>query len=287
MDKKRFQISLRNGFADRNGISSENTLTQVNSLDYRARVSLVNSINLIFYFVFDQDYQHKKREAFWRSILANVYQQQIDYSNTYCYKDEEQFSIINRTIYEDEYYNVLTLIEFLVTKMIEVEIDKNKDIIEKHINDIFQKEYVGYRYIGSHIVAITDEQEHLSLKESLEIPYKKVTIHLDKSLHFLSDRENPDYANSIKESVSAVEAMCSKILGKSGTLGATLKKIESQGVMIHPALKAAFENLYGYASDAPGIRHSGQLGGKDASFNEAKFMLVSCSAFINYLKLLL
>jgi len=42
--------------------------------------------------------------------------------------------------------------------------------------------------------------------------------------------------------------------------------------------------LYGYTSDSGGIRHA--LSDEDVTptFEDAKFMLVSCSAFINYLK---
>jgi hypothetical protein len=36
-------------------------------------------------------------------------------------------------------------------------------------------------------------------------------------------------------------------------------------------------------SDANGIRHAGDIGGAASTFEKAKFMLVSCSAFINYL----
>lgn len=52
---------------------------------------------------------------------------------------------------------------------------------------------------------------------------------------------------------------------------------------IHGALKEAFKKLYGYAGDGKGIRHAGDLGGPESTFAEAQFMLVSCSAFINYL----
>ena len=45
----------------------------------------------------------------------------------------------------------------------------------------------------------------------------------------------------------------------------------------------AFNMLYGYTSDANGIRHAGNIGGPSSTFEEAKFMLVSCSAFVNYL----
>ena len=62
-----------------------------------------------------------------------------------------------------------------------------------------------------------------------------------------------------------------------------LKKIESKGIKIHGGLKSAFDKLYGYTSDAKGIRHVGDIGGPSSTFEEAKFMLVACCAFINYL----
>jgi len=51
---------------------------------------------------------------------------------------------------------------------------------------------------------------------------------------------------------------------------------------MHSALKSAFSSLYGYTSDADGIRHA-LLNEPNLYFEDAKFMLVSCSTFINYL----
>ena len=59
--------------------------------------------------------------------------------------------------------------------------------------------------------------------------------------------------------------------------------MEENGVEIHKGLKSAFNILYGYTSDAKGIRHAGDIGGPSATFEEAKFMLVACCAFVNYL----
>jgi len=45
----------------------------------------------------------------------------------------------------------------------------------------------------------------------------------------MSDRQKPDYRNSIKESVSALEGMCQKILKKDKvTLGDAIGQIEKQ-----------------------------------------------------------
>lgn len=111
---------------------------------------------------------------------------------------------------------------------------------------------------------------------------KPVNEHIRRALELFSDRKPPDYRNSIKESVSAVESICKLITGdKSATLGQCIKEIESK-VGLHPALENAFNNLYAYTSSADGIRHP-LLEEPELDSEDAKFMLVSCSAFINYL----
>ena len=73
------------------------------------------------------------------------------------------------------------------------------------------------------------------------------------------------------------------ILGtKKSTLGEALNKLEKNGVKIHGAMKSAFSSLYGYTSDKSGIRHNSGID-ENTTFEEAKYMLISCSAFINYL----
>ena len=62
-----------------------------------------------------------------------------------------------------------------------------------------------------------------------------------------------------------------------------MKKLEKDGgVVIHGAMKTAFEKLYGYTSDSGGIRH-GSIEFVNVASEDAKYMLVSCSAFVNYL----
>jgi hypothetical protein len=48
-------------------------------------------------------------------------------------------------------------------------------------------------------------------------------------------------------------------------------------------LKESFNKLYGYTSDHGGIRHA--LTEADAvDFEDAKFMLVACSALVNFVR---
>ena len=105
---------------------------------------------------------------------------------------------------------------------------------------------------------------------------------LKSALAKLSDRLNPDYRNSIKESISALESL-TKIISKNSkdSLGASLDKIKGK-LKIHSALERGFKQIYGYTSDTDGIRHA-LTEETNCDFEEAKFMIVSCSAFINYL----
>ncbi len=159
------------------------------------------------------------------------------------------------------------------------------DCYTKEFNEIFEQAKSGYRFIDGLISPIVGESEIKSIEEASNTKFYSVNTHMQKALQFYSDRENPDYENSIKESISAVEAMCCIIAGLSGasaTLGAALKKLEENGIIIHGAMRAAFSQLYGYASDTDGIRHGG-MDFKNAPAEDAKYMLVSCSAFVNYL----
>lgn len=180
-----------------------------------------------------------------------------------------------------EWYNVYDFIEFISEIAM-------RDGLEFAIecNNALEKEMSGYRIINSKVMQITSEQEIQEIQEAIANTdkFNSVNTHLQTALVMLSDRKNPDYRNSIKEAISAVEAMCSIIANDpKATLGSALKEIEKKH-SLHPALKSAFSSLYGYTSDAGGIRHKLTDDTATIEFEDAKFMLVSCSAFINYLK---
>jgi hypothetical protein len=111
---------------------------------------------------------------------------------------------------------------------------------------------------------------------------KGVSIHLTEALRKLSDRKSPDYRNSIKEAISAVEAICQKITNdQNAELGKALKILRTK-LNIHGALEQGFTKIYGYTSDGDGIRHA-MMDEANLDQEDALYMLISCSAFINYL----
>jgi hypothetical protein len=157
--------------------------------------------------------------------------------------------------------------------------------LPKRVNYILERERSGYRFVGTQVTPITNEQELSAIQSALELPRELTPVrqHIKAALERFSDRKSPDYRNSIKESISAVEAICKIITGnEKATLGQALKRLEEKGIALHPALRNSFSSLYGYTNDADGIRHA-LLDESTLDFDDAKFMLVSCSAFVNYL----
>jgi len=112
--------------------------------------------------------------------------------------------------------------------------------------------------------------------------FASVAVHVKRALELYSQKPQPDYRNSIKESISAVESAAKIITNlPSATLGDAIKEIDKRH-SLHLAFKEGISKLYGYTSDQGGIRHSlTEAGNIDES--DVRFMLVSCSAFANYL----
>ena len=93
-----------------------------------------------------------------------------------------------------------------------------------------------------------------------------------------------DWAGSVRESIHAVESVARQLDPEAAqTLGPALKSIERRGAL-HPALKKAFDALYGYTNNEQGIRHA-LLDQTDTKvgLDEAVFMLGACASFASYL----
>ncbi len=177
-----------------------------------------------------------------------------------------------------EWYRVYDFVEAYLSC-----VNKNLDVKIDELNKILEEENSKYRIVNGEVSPLNNKLEITEIESAINQPYESVRKHFSKALDLFSNRSKPDYENSIKESISAVEAMCCIITGQNkATLGDAIDKLSEKGVHIHGAMKSAFSALYGYTSDESGIRH-GSIDFINAPAEDAKFMLVSCSAFVNYL----
>lgn len=162
--------------------------------------------------------------------------------------------------------------------------DNMADKFTDFCNGLLARENSAYRFVDNQIVEISSPDEIESIEQAIKnaTPFGGVREHLQSALALLSDRKKPDYRNSIKEAISAVEAVCRTLSGNpKASLGEALQVFEERK-SLHPALKKSLSALYGYTSDEQGIRHA-MLEEPDLSSTDARFMLVACSAFVNYL----
>ena len=158
-----------------------------------------------------------------------------------------------------------------------------RDHFTSACNDILEREVSAYRFVDGLIARITESEQLDEVELALASASGPVRTHLRRALELLADREVPDYRNSIKEAVSAVESLVATTVDvEHGTLGQLLKRLEDD-IGLHPALRTAFSNLYGYTSDEGGIRHA-LLESETSTFEDAKFFLVVCSAFVNFVE---
>lgn len=197
------------------------------------------------------------------------------------YKKKNAEALQKFVLDSQEWYTIFDFIE----RYLSVSDETTSKKMAKEFNRILEDEVSAYRILDNLVVPVTNESELATIEEAMNLPYDSVQTHISKALSLYADRKKPDYENSIKESISAVEAMCCIITGLNGakaTLGAAIKKLKDNGVHIHGAMENAFASLYGYASDESGIRH-GSIDFKNAPAEDAKYMLISCSAFVNYL----
>jgi len=155
----------------------------------------------------------------------------------------------------------------------------------KYLNHEFDRLNYAYRIVDKEVVEISSDLEIAAIETAIDKNESNVRLHLQSALRLLAEKPVGDYRNSIKESISAVEAVCREMTGKN-TLGDALNELTNKGVEIPKVLKLGFDKLYGYTCNADtGIRHA--LMDEDGTYvpssAEAVFMIVSCSAFINYL----
>ena len=279
IDGKEVEIHVRGGFSERKGIKNFSEMVQINNLSVRSR-NLIYTCICKYIQMIEEDVDSSELIEYIYIQLMSLTKDDIPYNYyTYRYDIDEIFKFIKKVILQLDYSDIFDFIDGLIIYFKNNICYINKEFTAE-INQLFINENINYRILNNMVTDIIQEKEIESIEETLNNPYKEVSRHYSKAIEQLYSLR--DFDNSIKESISSVEAMCQILTqNNKATLGDALKSLKNR---IHPAMESAFQKLYGYTSDANGIRHSNGLGEGNSTFEEAKYMLISCSAFVNYLK---
>jgi len=268
-------------FSERMGLKPVSKVIQVDGMNDSLRNGLWNVLYAeefgrhVFLYRTEKGYgtTEARIQAFSQSLWANHFKLPIDKRP---YDNSRILEEIRDHFFNCAWQEVYDFVEFCVAYY--------GDRMIAPLNGILESELAGYRIIDGKFAPISSTEEVETIQEAIgDNTFPGTSAHLKTALDHLSRKTNPDYRNSIKESISAVESVCCAITGsKPATLSAALKELEKNH-SLHGALKDGFTKLYGYTSDGDGIRHA-MLDESQLTQADAVYFLVSCSAFVNYLK---
>ncbi|MGA3343117.1 MAG: hypothetical protein ABSD11_21650 [Methylocella sp.] len=264
-------------FSDRHGFTQPKQI-QINDLDIETRNSLWNVCSDFWFTPRSGTLISDNMYSVARSLYKDFYKVPVNAlpSGTFSFVEAQL-----GTFQTAPWYHVLNLVEFLHAQF---QNEASQQRFRNEINGVLEREKSGYRFIAGRLAHITADIEMWELEQAAKHidRFAPVTAHVMSALDLYSKKPNPDYRNSIKESISAVEAAAKIITGQpTATLDGAIRIIEHKHSM-HGAFRKGITQLYGYTSDEGGIRHS-LTEATDIDEADALYMLVSRSAFANYL----
>jgi len=264
-------------FSERNGFTQPKQILQIDSMDEDLRNGIWNALYL-FYFAKDDRNSYlyiNELNCFFENLHVHYFKQRIDKYN------ESAFEFFEKNFFNAEWHKVYDIVELFSRHF---KIEPINCMFRQACNLVLKREKSAYRFMGEQIVPISSEIEVQEIEQSLIITqntkFKFVNNHLNQALRLFKNRENPDYRNSIKEAISAVESLC-RLITEESDLEKSLNNLE-KFIVINPQLKSGLKKIYAYTNGKEGIRHA-QMLDSNVGFDEAKFMLIFCSGFINYL----
>jgi hypothetical protein len=184
---------------------------------------------------------------------------------------------IKATITKAEYTQFFGFLQFIIRHKL------CPDHLRRAIDNTLVDCRAAYRVVDRTIMPLASPEELSAVKQALEDvrlqPYHGARSNLRKSGEALTEGR---FADSVRESIHAVESLARSITGKD-KLSDALSELE-RGAKMHKAMKRGFDGLYGWTSDEQGIRHP-LLDEGDTKVTEADamFMLGACASFVSLL----
>ncbi len=272
---------MRKKFSQKYGFADIRDSLQIETMDDALKNRLWNTFLLLYVNPLLTEYMSESyglKNDKEKKFIYELYDQFFKTSDEPPISPKKSLKIdVKKRFFNLKWFEVYDFIELVP----EIFHDQSINIqFRKQVNVVLEEEMSGYRFVDNYIAPIVDEVEIQEIEEAVGCEYTGVKQHISNAIEHLSDRENPDYVNSIKESISAVESLCKIYLGNNSPLGSCLNQLSFE---FSPTFKQGISKFYNWTSSDAGIRHGSTDEEMIITFEEAKFMLVICSSFINYL----
>jgi hypothetical protein len=275
---------MKLSFSERLGLRNKNTLSK-EELSDELRNALWSIFIETFFSKRNVIQSHNRRKLselseFYKDLWMDFFRRPIDeleitlgeiYPN-------KHYTFVRNWFFNAKWNDAYDLLEYCANLD-----DYDAITFKEKCNEYLKRDLAAFRFIDDQLVEINSEEEIIEIEKALNNSdkFKPIKAHLTAALNSMS-HGSTDYRNSVKESISAVESCCNILLNSTKTLGQALKQIEAN-FHIPRGIKNGFSSIYGYASHEDGIRHGLTEEANNVGIEEARFMLITCSAFINYL----
>jgi len=267
---KEKQVEL---FSRQQGFVPVRSVSQVNDLDKDTRTDIWNYLSPIINRKIRAG--DKSIEYVLKDIWTGYLRQDVD-SFTWSHAMNQLKLIVQ----SGEWFYVMDILQLFWKSFSSYSAEETRT---KAINDIFERNLVGFRIVKGSIIPVADQAELTEINEAIDSsPVSASREHLNNAVNELSKRPSANYKSVLLESIQAVEAAVKDFTEKKDPSQA-FKDLKTMVVDNHPALFEGWNNLYGFTSDDKGIRHALKDDSIPADEPLAIYFLVICSGFINYL----
>ena len=216
-------------FSQRIGKSPIRDALQTDGMDTRLRNGLWNALYTVYISLIGtvRIAGHSRLRTFYGKMWHEFFRAPLDTIGIWATSANED---IRKWFFEAKWHEVYDFIEYLVKSPSDWgDPARFADLC----NEVLECELSGWRIIGSELVQVTDEVELTELETGIAgtkgTKFSAAGKHLETAVQLLFDRKSPDPRNSIKESISAVEAAAASVTSKpKATLGQALKVLEKK-----------------------------------------------------------
>lgn len=266
-------------FAQAEGVEPLPTQMQPRTMTQELRAKLWAVINSFMNDSMNQSAYGKPMKGEWRYAM---YQWHVNaehrFSDEYDNYGQTQLLLAKEIIAKGDYVRVFTFLEFIIRHL------DHPDHFINMINDRLAKARSAYRIVEKTVMPFTTDAEADAVQSAFQClrhgKYHGAFTHLNNAGTYLTAGQ---WADSVRESVHAVEAVATLIEPSAKVLGPALVKLEKGG-RLNPNLKRGISALYDYTSDEKGIRHALlEEAQSKVGEDEAVYMFGACAAFITYL----
>lgn len=203
----------------------------------------------------------------------------IDWAKLYDFCERLHSHLANEISWEDSYGNYI----------VRLARSDAKEFISAELQRLFLEEGLAYEF-SEGVVRRRGRKHTVELTTKSQVVLSDPKLlgarrHYEKALQFFRHPSKPDYENSVKEAVCAVEAAAKSLfpIAKSSTLGDFIKWLSNTSdIEVPKALMQTLSGIYGFRNGGDGIAHGGANGGR-ATVEVAEYILAVCASQIIYL----